>query len=282
LSRVLVLGSGGMAGHLVCRYLQEAGHSVTPVGHDTGDSEVHVDAEDEDAMCRLLAERLPDVIVNCIGVLVKDSERSPLRAIRLNALLPRILERESRVLGTMTIHVSTDCVFSGARGPYAEDDVPDGDDTYGKSKALGELNNDRDLTIRTSIIGPELKVNGTGLFHWFMRQDGLIDGYRQVFWGGVTTLELARFVDTCIRRPLAGLVHLTNGVPISKYELLALMKNIWGKNSVIIRGADVPVSNKGLRCTRTDIGHRVPPFRTMLEELHAFMAAHPDLYRQYA
>jgi dTDP-4-dehydrorhamnose reductase len=147
---------------------------------------------------------------------------------------------------------------------------------------LGELDNGRDITIRTSIVGPELKANGTGLFHWFMRQNGAIDGYRRVLWGGVTTLELARFVNACVTRPVTGLIHLTNGNPISKYDLLCLVREIWGKAMVSIRSVDTPVSNKGLLSTRTDTGYVVPSFQAMFEELHSFMARHPELYPFYA
>src|SRR5690606_24943808 len=119
-------------------------------------------------------------------------------------------------LGSKLIHISTDCVFSGNRGAYTEDDFCDANDTYGRSKALGELNNDRDLTIRTSIIGPELKTNGEGLLHWFLNQSTPVNGFTEAYWGGVTTLELAKAIKTALMSDLKGIVNLTNGESISK------------------------------------------------------------------
>src|SRR5690606_27782525 len=107
------------------------------------------------------------------------------------------------------IHISTDCVFSGKKGDYIETDQKDGSSVYAQSKSLGEITGDNILTIRTSIIGPELKNNGIGLFHWFMSQQGQIQGYSNVFWNGVTTLELAKVIHRLINKQMDGLIHIT-------------------------------------------------------------------------
>ena len=132
-----------------------------------------------------------------------------------------------RKVGGMLIHISTDCVFSGNKGNYIETDYRDARDIYGLSKALGEIDNENDLTIRTSIIGPELKTNGEGLFHWFLSQKGNVYGYTDAIWGGVTTLEFAKAIDCAIEQRITGLINLTNKVPISKYELLKLSQKIF-------------------------------------------------------
>ena len=125
-------------------------------------------------------------------------------------------------------------MFSGKKGNYSETDFRDADGVHGRSKALGEIINDKDLTIRTSIIGPELKENGEGLFHWFMHQHGCANGFQTAIWGGVTTLELAKAIDVAIDQGVTGLIQLSNGLGISKYDLLHLFSRIWHKQDVEI------------------------------------------------
>jgi dTDP-4-dehydrorhamnose reductase len=278
---MLVLGAGGMVGHVARIFLSDAGHDVFSVARSASSDWESLDVEREDALLAHISRVKPEVILNCVGVLIRESEEHPLRAIRLNALLPRVLEAAVRANYLRLIHVSSDCVFSGANGPYGERDRRDADDVYGRTKVLGEVINLHDLTIRTSIVGPELKENGSGLFHWFMTQKGTIRGFGKAMWGGVTTLEMAKAVDHVIRNPIVGLVHLTNGEPISKYDLLRLFAKIWGKTNVMIERDDTRVSDRSLLCTRKDFAYTVPPYRAMLEELRRFMVAHSALYGHY-
>ena len=151
---------------------------------------------------------------------------------------------------------------------------------YGRSKALGEVVNSKDLTIRTSIIGPELKKEGEGLFHWFMNQHGVVNGFKTAIWGGVTTLELAKAVDYVLGQDLVGLVQLTNGEKISKYDLLNLFKEIWKRTDVEILpydGNDVDKSIVGSE----RLHYQVPGYKEMLLELSSWMKTHADLYQQY-
>ena len=197
----------------------------------------------------------------------------------INAYFPHLLKRLSDEVGAKLIHISTDCVFSGKKGNYTEDDFRDADDVYGRSKALGEIINDKDLTIRTSIIGPELKENGEGLFHWFMHQCGEINGFRTAIWGGVTTLELAKAIDFSLDNGIVGLIHLSNGVGISKFDLLNLFKEIWGKDTVIkpYDGNEVDKSiEKSLR-----LDYEVPSYRQMLVEQFEMMKSYSNLYSAY-
>jgi dTDP-4-dehydrorhamnose reductase len=281
-SRVLILGADGMVGHMARLYLGAAGHEVVSVARTASLEWDSLDVEREGALVSYIAEAEPAIVLNCVGVLIQECEQQPLRAIRLNAMLPRVLEASGRELGFRLIQVSTDCVFSGAQGPYKEQDRRDADEVYGRTKALGEVENDRDLTIRTSKVGPELKESGTGLFNWFMMQKGKVHGFRRGMWGGVTTLEMAKAVDHVIRNPIAGLVHLTNGEPISKYALLCLFAEIWDKRDVVIERDDARVTNRSLLCTRKDFTYKVPSYRDMLLELHSFMSAHRGKYSHYA
>ena len=184
-------------------------------------------------------------------------------------------------MGFRLIHMSSDCVFSGANGPYRESDRRDADEVYGRTKALGEIVNDRDLTIRTSKIGPELNAGGSGLFNWFMAQQGRIKGFAEAMWSGVTTLELAKAVDAAINEYTTGLVHLTNGQAISKYELLMLFREIWKRDDIDVERDTSRKSNRGLLRTRSDYRYQVPTYRSMLEEMKSFMDAHRALYQFY-
>jgi dTDP-4-dehydrorhamnose reductase len=281
MARILLLGADGMVGH-VCRvYLAEAGHDVLSVARHISPDWTSLDVEEEGALLAHIVRTRPDVVVNCVGVLVRESEEDPSRAIRLNAMLPRVLESKGPEMGFRLIHLSSDCVFSGAAGPYREGDHRDADSVYGRTKALGETNNARDLTIRTSKIGPELRVDGVGLFNWFMAQKGAVRGFGRVMWSGVTTLELARFIDYDIAHPLCGLLHLTNGAPISKHDLLRLIAEVWGRSDLRIERDDSQVTDRSLVNTRAVSGYRVPPYRQMLEELREYMAAHKGMYPHY-
>ena len=151
---------------------------------------------------------------------------------------------------------------------------------YGRSKALGEIVNGRDLTIRTSIIGPELKADGEGLFHWLMSQHGTVSGFKTAIWGGVTTLELAKAISVAIKEGTTGLVHLSNGTGISKYDLLCLFKDIWGRKDVEIVSVDTNDVDKSI-AKSARFGYEVPGYREMLKDLYAWMQAHKDMYRQY-
>lgn len=282
MSRVLVLGADGMVGHMARLYLRAVGHDVFSVARSTSPDWDSLDVENEGALVSHIRGVSPAVVLNCVGVLIQECEENPLRAIRLNAMLPRVLEAAGRKLGFRLIQVSTDCVFSGADGPYAESDRRDADEVYGRTKALGEVVNQRDLTIRTSKVGPELRESGTGLFNWFMMQKGKVHGFGRAMWGGVTTLEMAKAVDHVIRNPIAGLVHLTNSEPISKYDLLCLFAEVWDKRDVVIERDDARVTNRSLLCTRKDFTYRVPSYREMLEELSTFMSAHRGMYSHYS
>jgi dTDP-4-dehydrorhamnose reductase len=281
MARILVLGAGGMAGHMASLYLAERGHEVMSTVRTPRQGAVILDAESDSALAKVIEDCRPEIVLNCIGVLIKESELNPIRAIRLNSLLPRVLESLAPRLSFKLIHVSTDCVFSGRRGRYTEGDLRDGEDVYARTKALGEINSARELTIRTSYIGPEIKPAGTKLYNWFMTQHGTISGYTHALWSKMTTLELAKAVHFLVDHPLTGILNLTNGEPISKYDLLCLIQKVWGKADVTIRPDEKAVIDKSLVCTRTDFAYRVPPYREMMEDMRAFMKSHGAQYRRY-
>lgn len=279
--KVLLLGATGMAGHVAYYYLDKTGrYEIVDVvfRNKLTSKSIVLDVTDKSATEDLVKAVKPDIIVNCIGVLIKGSQQYPDNAIYINAYFPRLLERLASEIDAKLIHVSTDCVFSGKKGNYSEDDFRDADDVYGRSKALGEIINEKDLTIRTSIIGPELKQNGEGLFHWFMQQDGEINGFTKAIWGGVTTLELAKAIDTAITNNLNGLVHLSNGKGINKYDLLHLFKEIWEKNDVNVK----PFEGKKVDKSLVESNHfnfHVPGYKEQLMEMRDWMDRHEELYQ---
>jgi dTDP-4-dehydrorhamnose reductase len=278
----LVLGGGGMLGH-VCRiYLAEHGHEVVAVGRTDSPDWTRLDVAHVGELIAFIKEEKPEFVVNCVGILVKDSDEDRVRAIRLNALLPHVLAAAAVECGFRLTTVSSDCVFSGKTGKYSEDVRPDADTIYGRTKSLGEVDNKHDLTFRTSIVGPELKAGGIGLFNWFMHQKGTVQGYARHIWGGVTTLEVAKAMDYVTGHPTAGLVHLTNGEPISKHDLLKLFAEVWRKKDVEIVRSEASVCDRSIVCTRKDFAYRVPSYRDMLLEMRAFMEAHAALYKHYA
>ncbi|MHB8336522.1 MAG: dTDP-4-dehydrorhamnose reductase family protein [Ignavibacteriaceae bacterium] len=284
MKKIMILGSSGMLGHIVCYYLSETKkYRIVDVSFKSKVNEhtLLLDATDKLSLESLINKEKPDVIINCIGILIKGSQEDPANAIYLNAFLPHQLSKILRNVGGRLIHISTDCVFSGNKGDYSENDYRDADDTYGRSKALGEIINDKDLTIRTSIIGPELKQNGEGLFHWFMNQNGEINGYTKAYWSGVTTLCLAQGIENAIEQNIKGLYHLTNDERINKYELLSLIKEIWQRNGVKINMIIGKNVDKSLRNTRDDFNFTVPNYKEMLIKLRTFMMSNKELYPHY-
>ena len=283
MKKVLLFGATGMAGHVVYHYLQGTGkYEIANVVYRTPLTEdsIVLDVRDGKAVAETVAKVKPEIIINCIGVLVKGSKEHPDNAILLNAYFPHFLKKQADAVGAKLIHISTDCVFSGKKGHYTEEDFRDADDVYGRSKALGEIINDKDLTLRTSIIGPELKTNGEGLFHWFMMQHGKVNGFKTAIWGGVTTLELAKAMDVAIEEGKTGLIQLSNGEGISKYDLLCLFQEIWQKRDVEICSFDANGVDKSIaKSGRFD--YEVPGYREMLEDLADWMRFYQSMYIQY-
>lgn len=278
--KVLLLGATGMAGHVVYYYLNSLGkYDITNVvfRNKLTEDSIVVDVTNKNIIDETVRRLEPELIINCIGILVNGSKDYPDNAIFINSYFPHLLKKISDEVGAKLIHISTDCVFSGKKGNYTEDDFRDADDIYGRSKALGEIVNDKDLTFRTSIIGPELKVNGEGLFHWFMSQKGCVNGFKTAVWGGITTIELAKAIDQAIETNLTGLIQLSNGKGITKYDLLILFRNIWNKQNVIIEPYDGNNVNKSIAKSNR-FEYDVPSYEDMLREQYDWMQEYSFLY----
>jgi dTDP-4-dehydrorhamnose reductase len=175
--------------------------------------------------------------------------------------------------------MSTDCVFSGKTGGYKENSFRDGETFYDRSKALGEIENNKDLTFRNSIIGPDRNKNGIGLFNWFMKENDQINGFTKAIWTGVTTLTLAKAMEQALEENLTGLYNLVNNETISKYELLKLFNKAM-KNNEILPSEKLSL-DKSLVNSRTDFSFIVPSYEIMVEEMKIWIENHKELYPHY-
>ena len=276
---ILILGSSGMLGHVVTKYFEERSYDVYNLSHRIKINERTeiMDVTNFSEFDKYLNKLKVDVIVNCIGTLNEDAENSPDKAILLNSYLPRFLEKKYMNTKVKIIQISTDCVFSGKTGNYTEDSFRDGDSIYARTKTLGEINNNKDLTIRTSIIGPDINEDGIGLFQWFMNQKGTIYGFKNAYWTGVTTIELAKGIEKLIKNDVAGLYHFVPNEKISKYNLLNIIAEIFNRNINIIPKEDYYV-DKSLINTRTDFKYVIPTYREMIEEMKSWIDKNPQLY----
>jgi dTDP-4-dehydrorhamnose reductase len=275
MSKIMILGSQGMAGHLIADYLLIQNHEITRVARKLP-CNINLDIETEKDLKFLqkyLLEESFDAVINCIGLLIKDSNSRPDRAIFVNSYFPHYLEQILSNTKTKLIHMSTDCVFSGKRGRYTENDIKDGEDWYAKSKAFGEVINAKDLTIRTSIIGVDNRPNGTGLLQWVLQQKNEINGYTKAMWNGITTLEMAKFMNYVITEKfeLNYLYQLPSPRPISKNELLKLICKVW-KKDLKVNENDTVINDKTVINTRSnEINYTVPDYETQLQELHDYI-----------
>lgn len=275
IKKVLIIGSKGMAGHMIKEYLIQKEYDVYGTFREKEEknlemNEFYLDAFDKGKLEEILKKVKPDFVINCIGILNQFAENNPDIAIYVNGYFPHYLDRLSEKYGYKLIHITTDCVFSGKKGNYTEDDFRDADSYYGRSKAIGEVNNNRTLTFRTSIIGPDINKDGIGLFNWFMKQEGKIKGYSNVFWSGVTTLELAKAIEASFNQNISGIVHLVNNKKISKYDLLKLFSKYMNKDIEIEKYEDY-FSDKSLIRTKEDFNYKVPEYEKMIEELNEWI-----------
>lgn len=281
---ILVLGCNGMAGHLISLYFKEKGHEVVGFARSAStllDKTIIGDASDMTFIKHTIEEGNYDAVINCIGLLNQFAENNKAMAVLLNGYLPHYLVEITKGTKTRIIHMSTDCVFAGNDGPYFEESYPNGRTFYDRSKAMGEINNSKDLTFRNSVIGPDIKASGIGLFNWFMKQEGPIGGYTGAIWTGVTTYTLAQAMESALNENLTGLYNLVNNVSISKFDLCSLFNKYFRASEVEIYPNDILQLDKTLKCTRTDFSFRVPSYEEQIKEMRQWVDAHPSLYPHY-
>jgi dTDP-4-dehydrorhamnose reductase len=290
--RLLVLGATGMLGHTL--FEQLSGLNDFDV-HATARSteglpgvfpprlveriKRGVDADNFDSVIRAVADLRPNVVINCIGIIKQSAAaKDPLTTIAINSLFPHKLANLCGAAGARLIHISTDCVFSGDKGNYTESDVSDAIDLYGRTKFLGEIDGPHCLTLRTSIIGHELK-SCYSLIDWFLSQEGKVRGFTRAIYTGFPTVEMARIIaDYAIpNSDLNGLYHVSSE-PISKYDLLKLVAEQYGKWIEL-------VPYEGFQCDRSldssrfrrITGYTPPSWPEMIKEMRLDYQEHHKL-----
>jgi dTDP-4-dehydrorhamnose reductase len=279
--RVLVLGAGGMLGHMLCRVLGER-HDVlgttrgshlegTPLERflPTDRWVPGVDARQIDSVVAALAMVRPDAVVNCIGIVKQLAEaQDPIRCIECNALFPHRLAALCRAVGARMIHLSTDCVFSGRRGNYTERDIPDPVDLYGRTKLLGETGAGDALTIRISIVGRQLD-QCSSLFEWARaHRGGVIRGFDRAIYTGLTTMAMARVIDELLidHSDLSGIWQVASE-PITKYQLLCELNDKANLKLSIDRDTTLECDRSlDASAFRNRTGVRVPSWAEMMRE----------------
>lgn len=293
--RVLILGGTGMLGHKVLQHAltrdadvwctirgsrAESGLDAVVADGTAARIVEGIDAINWPDVEGVLREIRPRVVVNCVGIVKQRPEaKAAIPSITINALLPHRLAAALSDWNGRLVHISTDCVFSGRRGHYTEDDLPDAEDLYGRSKLLGEVAGPNAVTLRTSMIGRELREHRS-LLDWALQQDGqTIRGFRRAFYSGLTTNELARVIWRLIEEhpDLSGLYQVASGT-ITKYDLLRLIVDIFGLETRV-EPDDTFFCDRSLVGDRfrEATGYRCPPWPALVRELHA----DPTPYRRW-
>lgn len=278
-----ILGCNGMAGHIISLYLKEQGHSVLGLARTKSkyvDSVVG-DAFDTELLRKVISENKFDAVVNCIGMLNQFAEQDKAAASFLNSYLPHFLARVTADSETQIIHMSTDCVFSGKDGSYTENSFCDGETFYDRSKALGELTDSKNLTLRNSIVGPDINPKGIGLLNWFMQQSGEVNGFTKSIWTGQTTLQLAKTIEKAVLSKANGLYNAVPDHSISKFELVKLFNHYLKSNPLKIYPVDGISADKSLIRTKFEFDYLIPDYETMVVELAEWMRNHKDMYPHY-
>jgi dTDP-4-dehydrorhamnose reductase len=281
--KILILGGSGMLGHRLWINLSKVHETWVTVRGDGSEipdaSEFPrkyirpiVDALNFDQVIRAMASIQPDLVINCIGLIKQMGHlaRDPLFSISLNAMLPHRISMTCRTAKIRMIHISTDCVFSGKKGNYLESDQSDAEDLYGRTKFLGEVAYPHCVTLRSSIIGQELK-NHLGLIDWFLAQTGGIEGYKKAIYSGFTTDEFSTIIRDYVipNTSLSGIYHVSSD-PISKYDLLQLVKQAYHKEIEIKENEDF-LCDRSLDSTRFKqfTGYQPPSWEKMIDEMAA-------------
>lgn len=292
--RVLIIGASGMLGYTLLRRLgRDPRYEVhgtlrkasLPAAYPPASAVVvhgDVDATRRADLDSLLDRVRPEEVINCVGLIKQLEEgRRPAPVVEINALLPHHLAERCTALGARLIHFSTDCVFCGARGRYLETDLADADDLYGRSKRLGEVDYGGHLTLRTSLIGHEIR-SGVSLIDWFLSSREPVAGYSGAVFSGLPTIEVAHLLADRIlpERGLRGLYHLS-AEPIDKDRLLRIVAKTY-VHDVPIRTVAEPRIDRSLDSARLRraLAYRPPDWEWLVQAMYmdyldAYASARP-------
>lgn len=279
---VLVVGSTGLIGSTVFRYLSANdnfsvfGTIRSPSGKrffspsQSAKLITEIQASSHHKWNYIFKKIKPDVVINCLGITKHlEGGNDPLVTIPINAYFPHYLNTLCQEYCARLVHISSDCVFSGSRGSYSEDEDPDAEDFYGRSKALGEITQGPGVTLRTSTIGHELNT-ALGLLDWFLGQKGSCQGFKGAFFSGVSTIELAKIIEQYVlpNPQLQGLYHV-GAHKISKFDLLTQIAREYGKKIEIIPNVTFKI-DRSLDSSRfyDATGYKPPSWKQLIKEMH--------------
>ena len=282
--KILVFGSTGMLGHTLIKYLQSQ-KSIRvefTVRNEKKQNDCEkifgkraefiVDAFNPESALIAIQEYKPDFCINCLGLIKqKNKSKNYLKLIHVNSLFPHFLSEYCAQIGSRLIHISTDCVYSGKKGNYTENDIPDPLDFYGRSKLLGEVSNNNALTIRTSIIGPEIN-SSKGLFEWFRSTDEIVYGYSNAWFSGFPTIELSRIIfEYIMKKNIKNDIYNLSSKPINKLNLLTLINEVYCLKKKILEDKSLKI-DRTLNCSKFILETQLvkEEWRLMIERMKAF------------
>ena len=267
--KIFVLGYTGVVGHAIAAYLKEAGHEVICSNDIT-----------EASIKNLIEGHSFDAIINCTAIVNQAAEEDKAGAVYLNAYLPHLLEKLTAGTKTVVAHRSSACIFSGAKGQYTLDDMPDAKSFYARTKAVGELVNEKDITIRVSLIGPAQDEEDGSLLNWFLNQKGEVKGFANAIWTGLTTLEYAKTIERLLKQNAHGLFQAAPDASISKYELIKIFEKYFPGGRTIIKVENSRV-DKSLIPYWADYDIQIKGYEEQIVEMKQWIEKHPDLYPEY-
>lgn len=276
--KTLILGAHGMIGHVVALYLKETGYEIITTSQNEADPNYYDAFKNVYAIEEIIKREQPDTIINCAGILNQAAEENKPKAIIVNSFLPHFLHNLSKQYHFKLVCITTDCVFSGNKGDYTEDDTPDATSFYGRTKALGEIQDKEVLTLRFSTIGPDINKDGIGLLQWFSSQSGTVKGFSKVPWTGITTIELARVIDEGLKNNLTGLHHAVSGEKIPKADLLRLFEKYF-HFGIVVEDDPSYACDKTLTRTAKSYDFKIPDYDTMIKEMYDWVISHQEIYQ---
>jgi dTDP-4-dehydrorhamnose reductase len=275
--RVLILGANGMLGHKAYQIFSVEGFDTYGIMRQKLNTFKQfnvfnknkiiesLDVTDHAAFSKAFSKINPNVVINAVGVVKQVCDKFE-PAITLNSLFPHKIAKLCTLHKAKLVQVSTDCVFSGSKGYYTEEDIPDANDLYGRTKLMGEVVYDRHLTIRTSIIGRELFTKH-GLVEWFLSQKGEVNGYTKAIFSGLSTAELSRAIIKLLDKGVGGLLNVGTD-KIDKYSLLNIVKNEFKRDDIVIHPHDKFVCDRSLDITKMrKLGIQTKNYREMVKEM---------------
>lgn len=287
--KILILGIDGMIGHKIAQLLEQENNLFGTTRKTIGPKKLGLKTSnlikkdfDKNQSLGFLDNLNPDIIINCVGITTRRINNDNISNLEfINSRLPHYLNEWTEKNDKRLIHFSTDCVYSGKSGMYTESDNPDAIDLYGKSKAIGEINNTKALTIRTSLIGREI-YNHTELFEWlYKNKSGKVYGYENVYYSGLTTIRMSKILEKIINYypDLQGVFNISSK-PITKYSLLNLINRhfkleIQVKKDLKIKSNKVLISKKITEITDIEI----PTWEDLIVEFKEDCVKYSEIYK---